>query len=66
MTNQSTTTRREFLFEAACREVALGALASDVFASQQPASATGCRRVRSAGLASASRFSVSAAGTSDP
>ena len=41
MTSQPTTTRREFLLEASLSGVALGALASDVFASQQSASATG-------------------------
>ena len=37
----STTTRREFLIEAAASSVALGALTADVLASQQPAAATG-------------------------
>ena len=41
MTSQPTTTRREFLLEASLSGVALGALAGDVFASQQSASATG-------------------------
>ena len=38
MRTGSTTTRREFLIEAAASSVAMGALASDVLASQQPAS----------------------------
>jgi uncharacterized protein len=41
MRTGSTTTRREFLFEAATAGLALSALASDVFANQQAAGATG-------------------------
>jgi aryl-alcohol dehydrogenase-like predicted oxidoreductase len=41
MSTGSTTTRREFLIEAAASSVALGALTADVLASQQPAAATG-------------------------
>ena len=41
MTSQSTTTRREFLLDASLSAVALGALANDVLASQQSATATG-------------------------
>ena len=41
MRTKSTTTRREFLLEAATSAVALGALAGDVFATEQPAGATG-------------------------
>ena len=65
MTNQPTTTRREFLLEASMSGVALGALAGDVLASQQPASATGVPDARAlAGRLNASRSSASAAGTS--
>ena len=41
MTSLSTTTRREFLLEASLSGVAVSALARDVFASQQSATATG-------------------------
>ena len=41
MTSLSTTTRREFLLEASLSGVAVSALAGDVFASQQSATATG-------------------------
>jgi aryl-alcohol dehydrogenase-like predicted oxidoreductase len=41
MKSGSATTRREFLIEAAASGLALSALATDVFASQQPATAAG-------------------------
>ena len=41
MKSGSTTTRREFLIEAAASTLALGVLSADVLASQQPATATG-------------------------
>ena len=41
MSTESTTTRREFLIEAAASAFAVGALASDVLASQQPAGSSG-------------------------
>ena len=41
MRPQSTTTRREFLFEAAASGLALAALGRDVLASQQPSGASG-------------------------
>ena len=41
MSTRSATTRREFLIEAAASGLALSALATEVFASQQPATATG-------------------------
>jgi aryl-alcohol dehydrogenase-like predicted oxidoreductase len=41
MTIESTTTRREFLLETAGASLAVSALASDVFASHQPAGAAG-------------------------
>jgi aryl-alcohol dehydrogenase-like predicted oxidoreductase len=41
MSTLSTTTRREFLFEAAASALAVGALASDVLASHQPAGPAG-------------------------
>ena len=65
MTSQPTTTRREFLLEASLSGVALGALAGDVFASQQPASATGLPTRALGRTPNASRFSVLAAGISD-
>ena len=41
MSTESTTTRREFLFDAAASALAVGALASDVLAGQQPAGPSG-------------------------
>ena len=41
MSTESTTTRREFLIEAAASAFAVGALATDVLASQQPAGSSG-------------------------
>ena len=41
MSTESTTTRREFLFEAAASSLAVGALARDVLATQQPAGPSG-------------------------
>jgi uncharacterized protein len=41
MSTESSTTRREFLFEAAASALVVGALANDVLGSQQPAGASG-------------------------
>ena len=41
MSTESTTTRREFLFDAAASALAVGALANEVLASQQPAGSSG-------------------------